>query len=29
LADLGISEKLEDGPVMPRDERIRALQAAH
>ncbi len=29
LADLGISEKLEDGPVMPRDERIRAVQAAH
>ena len=29
LADLGISEKLEDGPVMPRDERIRAVQAPH
>jgi aminoglycoside phosphotransferase (APT) family kinase protein len=29
LADLGITEKLEDGPVMPRDERIRAVQAAH
>ena len=29
LADLGISEKLDDGPVMPRDERIQEVQASH
>ena len=29
LADLRITEKLEDGSVMPRDERIQAVQAAN
>ena len=29
LADLGIGDKPDDGPVMPRDERPRAVQSAH
>jgi aminoglycoside phosphotransferase (APT) family kinase protein len=29
LADLGIVEKLVDGPVMPREERVHAAQSAH
>ncbi len=27
LADLGIDDRPDDGPVMPRDERIRAAQS--
>jgi aminoglycoside phosphotransferase (APT) family kinase protein len=29
LADLGVTETLEDGPVMPSEERMRKAQAAH
>jgi aminoglycoside phosphotransferase (APT) family kinase protein len=28
FADLGIEEKLDDGPVMPRDERVKQVQSA-
>ena len=28
LAEMGVTEQLEDGPVMPRDERIAAVQSA-
>jgi aminoglycoside phosphotransferase (APT) family kinase protein len=29
LADLGVTEQLEDGPVMPSEERMKKAQAAH
>jgi hypothetical protein len=29
LADLGVNEQLDDGPVLPREERIQQAQAAH
>jgi hypothetical protein len=29
LSELGIDEALDDGPVLPRKERIRQVQAAH
>jgi hypothetical protein len=28
LADLGVDEKLDDGPVLPREERILQVQSA-
>jgi aminoglycoside phosphotransferase (APT) family kinase protein len=29
LADLGVTEQLDDGPVMPREERMKQAQSAH
>ena len=29
LADLGVTEQLDDGPVLPREERINQAQSAH
>ena len=29
LADLGVTEQLDDGPVLPREERIKQAQSAH
>ena len=29
LADLGVAEQLDDGPVLPREERMQQAQSTH